>query len=113
MRLARNGKLPDIEDFGSYWYDDKKNATNGQFDCVLKEKDGYDFYEVKFYEKPMSKAECEKEEAQVRLLCEINCKKVGFVCSAGFDFKSKKYELIDDRMIFLNANDRSLENGKC
>ncbi|MBO4706379.1 MAG: AAA family ATPase [Spirochaetaceae bacterium] len=113
MRLARNGKLPDIEDFGSYWYDDKKTATNGQFDCVLKEKDGYDFYEVKFYEKPMSKAECEKEEAQVRLLCDINCKKVGFVCSAGFDFKSKKYELIDDRMIFLNANDRSLENGKC
>ena len=100
MRLARNGILNNIEDFGSFWYDDKKNAANGQFDCVLKEKDGYDFYEVKFYEKPMTKAECETEEKQVRSLCEITCKKIGFICSAGFDFSDDKYELLDAAEIY-------------
>ena len=95
IRLAKNGLLNDVEDFGSFWYDDKKTATNGQFDCVLKEKDGYDFYEVKFYEKPMSKSECEEEEKQVRALTGLSCKKIGFICSEGFDFTSEKYELLD------------------
>ena len=100
IRLARNGLLNDIEDFGSFWYDDKTSATNGQFDCVLKEKNGYDFYEVKFYEKPMTKTECEQEEKQVRNLCDIYCKKIGFICSAGFTFKDSKYELINAKDMY-------------
>ena len=103
MRLARSGLLSDVEDFGSYWYDDKETSTNGQFDCVLKEKNGYDFYEVKFYQKPMTINECEKEEQQVRSLCGMNCNKVGFICSSGFDFKDKKYDLIDDKKLYKKA----------
>jgi len=91
---AHSGNLKTIEDFGSFWYDDKKSGKNGQFDCVLKENDGYDFYEVKFYEKPMTLFECEQEEKQVRDLVDLSCKKIGFVCSSGFDFESEKYELI-------------------
>ena len=99
-RLARMGKLDDCEDFGSFWYDDVKNKTNGQFDCVLKHKDGYDFFEVKYYEAPMSKMECEREEQQVRAVTEVACRNVGFVSSSGFDFKSRKYKLITGKEIY-------------
>lgn len=100
IRLARNGLLENVEDFGSFWYDDKKNSKNGQFDCVLKEKDGYDFYEVKFYEKPMSLSDCENEEKQIREICDIYCKKIGFICSSGFNFKDSRYNLITGNEIY-------------
>ncbi len=99
-RLAQKGKLRGVTDFGSYWYDDPKKGMNGQFDCVLKDAGGYDFYEVKFYEKPMPRSECESEEKEVRALVEPNCKKIGFVCSSGFSFKSKEYNLISGKEIY-------------
>ena len=100
MRQARSGNLKGILDFGSFWYDDAKTGTNMQFDCVLKEADGYDFFEVKFYEKPMKKAECLSEEKQVRQQLALLCKKIGFVCSAGFTFKSDNYELISAKKMY-------------
>ncbi|MBR0497198.1 MAG: hypothetical protein IJJ71_13625 [Treponema sp.] len=42
----------------------------------------------------MQLAECEKEESQIREIAELSCKKTGFICSAGFDFKTDKYECI-------------------
>ena len=93
-RLAKKGMLKGITDFGSYWYDDKANARNGQFDCVLKSADGYDFYEAKFYSKPMTLAECEQEERQINAVSGMKCRSIGFICSAGFDFASEKYRLI-------------------
>lgn len=99
-RLARSGNLDGCEDFGSFWYDDLRNKTNGQFDCVLKNADGYDFFEVKYYDSPMSRKECEKEELQVRAVAEVACRSVGFVCSSGFDFKSRKYRLITGKEIY-------------
>ena len=100
-RLAHSGKLSGIEDFGSYWYDDSKNGKNGQFDCVLKKPDGYDFYEIKFYEKPMSLDECEKEENQIRSIIGLTCKNIGFVCSAGFSFEKGKYKLLSAEDLYL------------
>lgn len=103
MRLAHQGKLKEIEDFGSFWYDDKKNSKNGQFDCVLKRKDSYDFYEVKFFENPMILSECEKEESQINgILKEQNIKigKIGFICSEGFKFSSEKYVLLDAKDLY-------------
>ena len=99
-RLVKAGQLQNIEDFGSFWYDDAKSGKNGQFDCVLKESDGYDFFEVKFYERPMNLAECEKEETQIREIAELSCKKTGFVCSAGFDFTDGRYECITGEDIY-------------
>ena len=100
MRQARIGRLHGIEDFGSFWYDDKETKTNGQFDCVLKEADGYDFYEVKFFEHPMTLDMCRKEETQVRALTELYCRKIGFVCSAGFSFDTDEYDLITGEDIY-------------
>jgi len=98
--LARMGKKSDLLDIGSYWYDDKKNKTNGQFDCVLKDKDGYCFYEVKYYKNPMDIEECKKEEEQIKAVSEIEPKRIGFVCNAGFSFKSDEYELLDAEILY-------------
>lgn len=94
MIQAQNGKLQDVEDFGTYWYDDKESGKNGQFDCVLKTKNGYDFFEAKFLSKPMTKKMCEVEENQVKTIQNLNLKKIGFVCSAGFNFSDDEYIMI-------------------
>lgn len=102
MRLVRCGKLDGVLDVGSYWYDDKSNKTNGQFDCVLKMTDGYDFFEVKYYASPMQEEECRREEEQVRKLTELDCRKMGFLCSSGFAFTGG-YTLLSARDLYADG----------
>lgn len=101
VRLAHNGVLSGVEDFGSYWYDDKERKVNGQFDVVLKKNNGYEFYECKFYSSPMKNEECEKEEKQIKTIAGLECVSIGFVSSSGFDFSSGKYTLLDERDIYF------------
>ena len=70
--------MEDVEDFGTFWYEAPATKTNGQFDCVLKKQDGYAFYEMKFYEHPMTLSECEKEEAYLKQM-----ESGAFHCSKG------------------------------
>ena len=98
---AKEGKLSGVKDFGLYWYDDKATGRNGEFDCVLKVSDGYDFYEVKFYESPMDYRVCKKEEEQVRAIENLHCRKIGFVCSSGFSFDSDEYDLITGEELYI------------
>ena len=100
VRQARSGKLPGVQDFGTFWYDDRKNRRNGQFDCVLKYPDGYDFYEVKFYDSPMTRRECEEEERQVRTIADMVCRRIGFICSSGFSFEDGRYDLIEGKDLY-------------
>ena len=89
-RMVVQGKYPDIEDFGSYWYDDPVNRTNGEFDCVIRRTgDLYDFYECKYFDRPMTLKECEQEKDQLRKMQGIEVTGIGFVCAGGFDFESK------------------------
>lgn len=102
MRLARLGRLPGVTDFGSYWYDDPATKTNGEFDCVLSREGGIDCYECKYYESPMSLAECRDEETQVRAIPGVRVGKVGFICTAGFEFDAAQadYELVTGEDLF-------------
>lgn len=99
-RMAKAGKLPGIENMGSYWYDDKERHENGQFDCVLQRSGAYAFYEVKYYRSPMGLQECEDEERQVRRIAPATSTSIGFVCSAGFDFESERYRLITGEDVY-------------
>ena len=101
-RMAVQGKYPDIEDFGSYWYDDPVNKTNGEFDCVIKRTgDLYDFYECKFFDRPMTLQECEQEKDQLQKIQGIEVTRIGFVCAGGFDFESKtEFILIDGKALY-------------
>ncbi len=103
-RLSVTGQMTDILDFGTYWFDNPAAHTNGEFDCVLKRSDGYDFIECKFYTKPMSEDECEKEEQQLKNIEGIVFRQIGFVCSAGFSFTSGRYDLITGEDLFSDKN---------
>lgn len=102
-RMIKIGKYPEALNIGSYWYDDPKTSTNGEFDCVLEESDGYSFYEVKYYEKPMTKEQCDQEAEQVKSIPKIKSKRIGFVSSSGFDFESEEYELITGEELYSDT----------
>ena len=88
-------------DIGTYWYDDPANLKNGEFDCVLKHKDAYSFYEVKYNENPLDEKLCAKEEMEVKNLAgQMKINKIGFIALSGFDFQSQDYDLIDAEELY-------------
>lgn len=99
-REVKSGKLGNVLNIGSYWYDDQKNNKNGQFDCVLKLKKGYKVYEVKRLQEKMSKEYALEEIKKIRDINDLNVVDIGLVSSKGFDFNDKDVELIDDRIIY-------------
>lgn len=100
-RMAVLGRYPDVEDFGSYWYDDPMTKTNGEFDCVMKRsQDQYDFYECKYYDRPMTVEECTQELRQLAQIQGIDVSGVGFVCTGGFTFHDTNAILIDGTQLY-------------
>lgn len=101
-RMSIQEKCPDIEDYGSYWYDDPKTKSNGEFDCVIKRTgDLYDFYECKYFDRPMTLPECEHEQKQLDSVDEIKVDHIGFVSIEGFDFENKNnYILIEGNDLY-------------
>lgn len=97
---VRSGAIRDVLDIGAYWYDDSINKKNGEFDCVLKRREGYDFYECKFYKEPMSLAECRREESQVRAISGMKIHAIGFICLEGFEFDDNSYVLLSGRDLY-------------
>ena len=49
----------------------------------------------------MSFKECKNEEAQIRNVVGLDCDKIGFVYSSGFNFESKDYELLNAEDIYF------------
>ena len=100
--MAVRGEYPDIEDFGSYWYDDPETKSNGEFDCVIRRTGNlYDFYECKYFDRPMTLKECEQEKCQLQDIQGIEVSRIGFVCTGGFDFEDKaEYILIDGKALY-------------
>ena len=103
-RAALHGKYPDIDDFGSYWYDDTATKSNGEFDCVIRCGEQYDFYECKYFDRAMTLEECQEEKAQLDNIKGINVSGVGFVCTGGFSFDSSDdFVLIDGKELYFST----------
>lgn len=76
-----------------YYYDDHKTKTNGEFDVVTLSRDGYDFYEVKYTEKPVSDVVIREEEFQQQR-GNIEYNRMGFFSKSGFEIEDEsKYIL--------------------
>ena len=99
-RQVKSGKIGNVLNIGSYWYDDQKNNKNGQFDCVLQLKNGYKVYEVKRLQGKMDKKYALEEIKKINDISDLNVVSVGLVSSNGFDFIDKDIELIDGRKIY-------------
>lgn len=101
-RKSKSDISLDIYDVGTFWYDLPKEHKNGEFDCVIQNKDGYSFYEVKYYDHPISYGEFRKEMQQVSFAASfVNVKNTGCICLAGFDFKDEQSDLITGDMLYI------------
>ena len=102
-RAAMLGLYPDIDDFGSYWYDDPAAKTNGEFDCVIRRGEKYNFYECKYFDRPMTIDECRQEKEQLDSIKGITVSGVGFVCTGGFEVaNADDFEMIDGATLYFN-----------
>ena len=102
-RAVLLGKYPEIDDFGSYWYDDPATKTNGEFDCVIRRGEQYDFYECKYFDRPMTLEECRQEKVQLDKVKGIEVSGIGFICTGGFSFDGaeEEFALIDGNGLYL------------
>lgn len=96
--MLKNKKIKGIMNIGTYYYDDSLSKTNGEFDVVLKYKDGYDIYEAKYLSKPLSNKEIEQEVEQIKNIKGLNVRNIGFISINGFETTNAKYE-------YINGND--------
>ncbi len=103
IRENRAGRIePVIEKIGKYYYDDPKNRTNGEFDIVTEDENGYAFYEVKFRKKQVSNEVIDEEISQVEVTG-LNCYKYVFFSRSGFNCdKRDNVELINLSDIFVS-----------
>ncbi len=80
---------PVIEEIGKYYYDNPSQHTNGEFDVVTKDENGYVFYEVKFKKKQITDEVIEKEIQQVNATG-MKCYKYVFFSRSGFNSKERE-----------------------
>lgn len=79
---------PVFEKIGKYYYDNPKEHTNGEFDVVTYDSEGYVFYEAKFRKNPITDAIIDEEIKQVDS-SGLNCYKYVFISRAGFKAESR------------------------
>ncbi|MDD3253068.1 MAG: ATP-binding protein [Lachnospiraceae bacterium] len=85
IRENRRGNIdPVFEKIGKYYYDDPINHTNGEFDIVTEDENGYIFFEVKFRKNPVTDKMIDEEVAQV-LQTGLICYKYVFISRSGFE----------------------------
>ena len=101
VRQNKAGKIrPVLYNIGKFYYDDPKNKCNGEFDLVTVSRDGYDFYEVKFTDKPVSDAVVNEEISQLEK-AGVNANKLGFFSKSGFQISEmEKYILYDIKDVY-------------
>ena len=90
-RLARNGQLPGITNIGTFYYDDPVHHRNGEFDVALEFGDRYQIFEAKYYKKPMTSGEIQKEARQIRDIESLNIVHLGFIAVNGFEKQEDEY----------------------
>lgn len=93
-------KIGGISNIGTFYYDDKANKTNGEFDVVLARKDVYDVYEVKYYTSPLTFKEMQAEERQVRAIQGLEIGTIGFISTAGYENCRDRYDCIPPQALY-------------
>ena len=84
IRQNRAGNInPPFDLIGKYYYDDPKTKTNGEFDIVTQDPNGFAFYEAKFRKDSISEEMIREEMKQVQN-SGLTCYKFGFFSRSGF-----------------------------
>lgn len=90
----KSKKMSGVLDIGTFYYDDPKNKTNGEFDVALKKKDGYEIYEVKYYSSPLKEKEMLDEEQQIAQIPGLNITQIGFITALGVEKEIPRFTYI-------------------
>lgn len=100
IRMNWAGRVePPFIRIGKYYYDDPENHTNGEFDLVTEDDEGYVFYECKFKDRKTDRKMIETEISQVEKTG-MDFHACGFISKSGYaedtnDMKIIRYTLDD------------------
>lgn len=97
---VKRKRLFNVSNIGTLYYDDHKNKTNGEFDVAIAHKNEYDIYEVKYYTSPMQTKEMYLEAKQVNAITNLNIKRIGFICTAGYEENIIDFDCIDIEKLY-------------
>lgn len=81
---AKKGLLPGLRNIGSYYYDDSRTKTNGEFDVALDYGGKFSIFEVKYLKNPMEPNEIHHELGQIRDIKGLEVFQIGFISANGF-----------------------------
>ena len=102
--LARLGRLSGVRDIGVYYFDDKANHKNGEFDVALQFGSAanrtYAIYEVKYLERKMKLPLLEAEAEKIKAIKELPVEEIGFVSVNGFEEKPEGYRYIEGNELY-------------
>ena len=90
----------DVITIGTYWYDDRIKKTNGEFDIALETLDGYEIYEVKYYEKPLPEILMREEIEKATRLEGLSVSNFGMIASSGFEANELPIRQISGKEIY-------------
>ena len=74
---AKAGTLPGVKNIGSYYYDNPKERTNGEFDVALGYDDAVAIYEAKYLKQPMELDEIHHEIKRIELIPSLTVDRIG------------------------------------
>lgn len=97
---VQSRKLRGVLNIGTYYYDDAKTKTNGEFDVVLQRKNAYDVYEVKYLLSPMSQKMMLEEVRQISAVKGIKVGEIGFISINGFAPNAGDYICLDGAALY-------------
>ena len=96
IRMNRSGALPVIFDqIGKYYYDVPASRTNGEFDVVTSDPNGFIFYDAKFRKSPVTEKTVKEEIEQIERTG-LKCYKYGFISRSGFDVQKDSTLILID-----------------
>ena len=107
IRYNKAGLInPPLEALGKYYYNNPKTKTNGEFDIVSKDQNGYTYYEVKYKNTRVSDAIIDAEIQQVHL-SPLQAYRYGFFSRSGYSLKENHPECIFYTLDDIYRSDQS------
>ena len=100
--MVQSGKIRGVRNIGTYYYNDSVKRKHGEFDVVLERKNGFDFYEVKYYCSPTKLSEMKLEEKQIRETPGIKVSDIGFISINGFESLESAYRCLTGENIYFD-----------
>lgn len=101
--LAKSGKLTDVRNIGTYYYDDPTMRKSGEFDVVIERSDGYTVCEVKYLRNPMTVTMQQTEAEKIRSIPFLPVSEIAFISATGFEGMTSPYQYIDGEDLYADT----------